>query len=256
MSLHTAPSATIYALPNNTAISDALNDFVTKASKEAIARSNRFTVALSGGSLPSILAEKLKSNTQVDFSKWHVFFADERCVPLDHADSNYLLCKKALFDHVPIPKDQIYHIAPEFATDPPAAAAEYEQQLRRVFGTDYTPVFDLLFLGMGPDGHTCSLFPGHKLLEEHSRWVSYLTDSPKPPPPRITLTFPVLNKAHAVAFVSTGESKADVVKRIFDLGEPFPSAMVQPTSKNLVWFVDTKAAKDLKKIAVLTTYKM
>ncbi|RHY38738.1 hypothetical protein DYB30_012805, partial [Aphanomyces astaci] len=96
----------------------------------------------------------------VDFSKWHVFFADERVVPLDHADSNYLACHDALFQHL--------------------------------------PRFDVILLGMGPDGHTCSLFPGHVLLNESALWVASISDSPKPPPKRITLTYPVVNNAAAV----------------------------------------------------------
>ncbi|KAI9204096.1 uncharacterized protein BJ171DRAFT_599627 [Polychytrium aggregatum] len=246
---------TIYVGPSNAAISDALNDFVQGLSAQAIARSGRFTVALSGGSLPSILSQTLKHNKSIDFSKWHVFFADERCVPLDHADSNFLLAKQTLLDFVPIPASQVYSIDPELATHHIKAAQAYDQVLRQVFGTaDEFPVFDLILLGMGPDGHTASLFPGHALLSDHQSWVASLADSPKPPPARITLTFPVINRAQTVAFVATGGSKADILHEIFDLNVPYPSGLVRPVSGNLVWFIDEAAAAKLA--APTASYKL
>ncbi|KAJ3101670.1 6-phosphogluconolactonase [Phlyctochytrium planicorne] len=235
----------VFVFPNNAAISEDLDRRVSEASARAIASHNRFTVAISGGSLPTLLSAVLKSNKSVDWSKWHVFLADERCVPLKHADSNFALIKTALLDFVPIPPAQVYPIAEDLIGNPHLVAINYTVMLEGVFGKQGVPVFDLILLGMGPDGHTCSLFPGHPLLNEYSLWVTHITDSPKPPPSRITLTYPVLNAATEVIFVSTGDSKADVLHRILDLDEVLPSQRVRPKSP-VIWIVDEGAASQLQ----------
>ncbi|OQR95299.1 6-phosphogluconolactonase [Thraustotheca clavata] len=224
----------------------SVGKLVAELSKSAIATSGRFTLALSGGSLPKILEKGLSSlKGDLDFSKWHVFFADERCVPLDHEDSNYLACHQALFQHVPIPREQIYTIV--LNTNPAVVAQEYTQQLISLWGTEL-PRFDLILLGMGPDGHTCSLFPGHALLNENSLWVASILDSPKPPPQRITLTYPVVNNAAAVAFVATGDSKAPLMRHMLGLETQTPSlpaARILPHNGQLHWFIDEAAASKL-----------
>ncbi|DBA03178.1 TPA: hypothetical protein N0F65_003898 [Lagenidium giganteum] len=232
----------LHIQPDSEAVGRAVGQLVHRVSKESIAKNGRFTLALSGGSLPKILNKGLQAiQGDVEFSKWHVYFADERCVSLDNDDSNYKACKEALFDHVSIPANQIYKI--DASLSPDAAADDYAKKLAQIWGTSL-PQFDLILLGMGPDGHTCSLFPGHPLLEEQTRFVASIHDSPKPPPQRITLTYPVVNNAVNVAFVATGASKAPLMPHMIGL-EPrtpsLPAARVRAIG-SLFWFIDDEAA--------------
>jgi 6-phosphogluconolactonase len=254
----------VHTFPNTQKLSISLADLVVKLCEEAIEVRDRFTVGISGGSLPKLLAADLKTRQGIEWEKWEVFFCDERLVPLDHEDSNYFLCKKEFFDHVPIPEEQIYTIDPSLLpqleetagkdkeTDEEEAADlvdDYEKKLISVFATVNSvkfPVFDLLLLGVGPDGHTCSLFPDHPLLNENVGWVAYIGDSPKPPPRRITFTLPVINHAHNIAFVATGEGKQDVLKEIIENSESkLPAALVHPVTGKLHWFLDDAAATKL-----------
>eukprot|EP00066_Takifugu_rubripes_P013090 XP_011602356.1 PREDICTED: 6-phosphogluconolactonase isoform X2 [Takifugu rubripes] len=150
-----------------------------------------------------------------------------------------------LFSKVNIPASGILTIDSSLpVTD---CAEDYERKLKEAFPGDGLPVFDLLLLGMGPDGHTCSLFPDHPLLEETNKIVAPISDSPKPPPLRVTMTFPVVNSARCVAFVSTGGSKAPVLKEVLEgKGDSlFPAARVLPTNGELFWLVDDPAAASL-----------
>jgi len=206
-----------------------------------------FSIALSGGSLPTLLANGLlKYKNFIDFSKWHIFFADERYVDHSHPDSNFKACKGAFLDSVP--EAHIYAIDMSVPLD--ECAKRYQEQLIDVLGgsLDEPPVFDLVMLGMGPDGHTASLFPGHPLLKETSRWVAPISDSPKPPPERITLTYPVINAAKNVIFIATGTSKVDVLPRVIIPSDQvneqsLPAARVRPV--NLEWYIDEEAGAKL-----------
>ncbi|KAK3807298.1 MAG: 6-phosphogluconolactonase [Benniella sp.] len=243
---HSSPPK-ILSFPDELTLSKGLDEYVAKLSEEAISRHDRFTVALSGGSLPRQLSAILRNNKTVQFSKWVVYFADERCVPLDSEDSNYRLAKTELFDHLEekIPEENIHTINADL--DPEEAADDYISQLASTFATKDSvryPVFDLILLGVGPDGHTCSLFPGHELLKESSVWCASITDSPKPPPERITLTFPVLNHAHHVAFVAAGAGKQDILHSILDPSSKadLPAMHVKPITGTLTWFLDDAAS--------------
>jgi 6-phosphogluconolactonase len=196
-------SPVLYAFDTVSTLRDSLAEFIVAAEREAIAARGQFTIALSGGSLPNQLVP-LGNISGVQWDKWHVFFADERIVPLDNAESNYAACAKAFLDGVPIPRSQIHPIDPALITAtkadptgpaPDAAAAQKEAQAvaddytRQINQTFSGPArFDLVLLGMGPDGHTCSLFPGSPLLNEKTKLIEYIVDSPKPPPRRITFT--------------------------------------------------------------------
>lgn len=246
--MHGIQSTSVHVFPDVDAISTALEAYVAKVSKEAIARHGMFTVALSGGSLPKVLGAKLRGNKSIDYSAWHVFFADERCVPHTSEDSNFLLARRELLDHVPVPEAQVYPINPRFVDNPEEAADDYMEKLKNVFAKKNSvkfPCFDLILLGIGPDGHTASLFPDHPLLSEDLEWVAAILDSPKPPPTRITLTLPVLNHAHNVAFVVTGDNKVDAVHQILDEhNNALPASAVKPNGR-LSWFLDTAAAGNL-----------
>ena len=190
-----------------------------------------------------------------------VFYADERIVPLDHEDSNHRLCNELVWSKVPIPKENIHTIDPALI-EPASAEGDvedaleeiadaYEKDLIREFANKDSarfPIFDLILLGVGPDGHTVSLFPGHPLLSEDDRWVAYTTDSPKPPPRRLTLTFPVINHAARVAFVVSGAAKADTLKTVLDHPEEgLPASRVRPIAPGQVyWFVDDAAASKVE----------
>ncbi|KAL0950906.1 hypothetical protein HGRIS_007665 [Hohenbuehelia grisea] len=245
--IHHAPSAPILnVFANADAIVDALASFVIKAQKDSVEKKGRFTIALSGGSLPKML-RGLIGNPAVKWDKWHVYYADERVVPLDHPDSNHLSCTTNLFSKVPIPTSQIHTIDTSLLHDLEELSDAYEKELIREFAQKDAarfPVFDLILLGMGPDGHTASLFPGHELLAEDDRWVAYIEDSPKPPPKRVTFTFPVINHAARVAFVAAGAEKQDILSTVLDNPEAgLPASRVKPAFPGqLYWFVDEAAA--------------
>ena len=224
---------------------------VSRLSAEAVAARECFTVALSGGSLmrllsPPLVAESRRS--QIEWSAWHVFWADERCVPLTDADSNYRLARETLFDLVEIPQNQIHPI--DDTLDPVAAAGSYQSELARMFrpGANGMPRFDLILLGVGEDGHTASLFPGHPLLEERERWAVPVLDSPKPPRQRITLTLPVINAGRQVVFLTAGGGKAAVLRQVLETDVPpgeLPAQMVRPADGEVHWFVDEAAGGHL-----------
>lgn len=191
-----------------------------------------------------------------------IYFADERVVPLDDPDSNYGLLKKELLDHLPAGTLPPQVFAVDTALPTLAATAEaYEQVLHAtVHATGHVvtdaathesrlvPKLDLVLLGCGPDGHTCSLFPGHALLAEHARLVADLDDSPKPPPQRVTLTKPVLAAARHIVFVAEGAGKAPVLDRILGKRDVvLPATQVnQLAARAVTWYVSDSAVKNLK----------
>mmetsp|Transcript_12681 Transcript_12681/g.40216 ORF Transcript_12681/g.40216 Transcript_12681/m.40216 type:complete len:244 (-) Transcript_12681:58-789(-) len=213
------------------------------------ASGDRFVVALSGGSMPSLLTG-LAARRDIDFAKWHIFFADERCVPLDAAESNYRACREALFSHLP---DTVTVHTVDPSLEPAAAADAYEAAFRRCGGR-----LDLALLGAGPDGHTASLFPGHPLFDEPTeRLVAPILDSPKPPPRRVTFTLPALLAARHVAFLATGAGKADLFATLFVRSpddaafglapEPphLPITLVTARHTAAAWFIDAAAASKI-----------
>jgi 6-phosphogluconolactonase len=245
----------LYAYSDTDELAQNLRTFVLDTQDNALGRHNIFRVGVSGGSLPKVLAKALLEETNgdgvLDFNKWEVFFADERAVPLDHEDSNYRLVKEELLDKIPaeLGKPTIYPIDDNYLDDIQEMADQYEQTLVKCFAARDSvriPMFDLLLLGCGPDGHTCSLFPGSPLLRETEAWVLPVSDSPKPPPKRITLSLPVASHGIKIGFVATGGGKKEIMKQIFDTeeGHQLPCGLINALAQDRVsWFVDYPAVE-------------
>ena len=217
---------------------------------EAVAKRGRFTVALSGGSTPRNMFSLIAANASATLPWGQMFFfwGDERHVPPDDPDSNYRMAKEALLSKVPIPPANIFRIPAE-NPDAAAAAEAYDQTLRKFFALNpgEFPHFDLILLGMGPDGHTASLFPETAALQEKSRLV-VANRVEKLNTIRITFTLPVLNSARRVAFLVSGIDKAAVLHEVLEGNAPaekYPSKLVQPGEGKLIWFVDRAAASEL-----------
>jgi 6-phosphogluconolactonase len=214
---------------------------------QSIARDGQFHVALSGGSTPRLLYRLLATpefRTQVDWPRVHLFWGDERAVPPDHPDSNYGMARREMLLRVAIPMSNVHRMEAE-QPNIGKAAHDYEAVLRRWLGLDDRgfPVFHLVLLGMGPDGHTASLFPGSRLLRETSRWVSTPMVA-KLGMRRMTLTLPVLDAARRVLFLVTGPEKSATLREVL-CGHPvppLPAQMVEPCRGERIWLVDEAAA--------------
>jgi 6-phosphogluconolactonase len=227
---------------------------VIRSATDAVAQRGRFTIALSGGSTPRNLYTLIAANasTTLPWDQMFFFWGDERHVPPDSPDSNYRMAKEALLSKIPIPAANIFPIPAE-NPDASAAAETYEQTLQKFFAVapGEFPRFDLILLGMGPDGHTASLFPETAALQEKSRlvvanWVEKLGSS------RITFTLPLLNAARCVAFLVSGADKAAALHEVLEGNAPaekYPSRLVQPRDGKLIWFVDRAAASGLSTAA-------
>ncbi|KAK7082209.1 hypothetical protein SK128_011330 [Halocaridina rubra] len=227
---------------NEEKVASELCSLVQKLANYAITERGHFKIGLSGGSLAKFLCGGLPS-IETSWDKWSLFFCDERLVPFSDGDSTYKLYKAGLVGSTPLTEEQFVVINPEL--DVEEAAKDYESKVRNSFPDCEWPKFDVLLLGMGPDGHTASLFPDHKLLDERSVWIAPISDSPKPPSCRVTMTLPVINNARCCIFAMAGAGKAEMVKRILGDGEALPSAMVKPVSGELYWILDTAAASKL-----------
>ena len=242
-------SVEIFPAPKE--IAEAAAKLFAARAAGAVSARGRFIAALSGGKTPVALytlLAKAPFASQIPWARVHLFWGDERCVPPDHADSNYRLVRELLLDHVPIPPANVHRMPGEM--DPVEAAARYEGQLREFFAPhgDGFPVFDCILLGLGEDGHTASLFPGTRAIRESARWVlGHYVDAQKGW--RITLTPPVINAARTVVFIAAGSGKAAVVKEILEgplRPDTLPAQIVRPAGGDLVWMLDREAAALLK----------
>jgi 6-phosphogluconolactonase len=246
--MNTAPEVRRLTTPQD--LFQAAAEDIIRSATDAVAQRGRFTIALSGGSTPKNLYTLIAANasSNLPWDKVFFFWGDERHVPPTDPESNYRMAQETILSKVPVPPANVFRIAGE-NPDASAAAEAYEQTLRKFFALapGEFPRFDLILLGMGPDGHTASLFPETEALQEKSRlvvanWVEKLNTS------RISLTLPVLNAARRVAFLVSGADKAAVLHEVLEgkaPGEKYPSKLVRPIDGTLIWFVDRAAGSEL-----------
>ena len=230
----------VTTLPDPEALARFAADWLTE---QALAAPGRFAIALSGGSTPKRLFEILAEPAfaaRFPWARTHLFWGDERFVPKDHPDSNFRMTKLALLDHVPVPPGQV-HPMPT-SGDPDAAARDYQATLQAYYGAeslDMTrPMFDVMLLGLGENGHTASLFPGTPALDETLRWVVPVTAGV--PQTRLTLTYPVLACSSRVVFLVAGKGKAEVLKAVLAGDRTQPAARVSAAGE-VLWFTDDAA---------------
>jgi 6-phosphogluconolactonase len=244
------PSRTVEVLATPPDLFHAAAEEFVRLGRNAIGAQGRFTVALSGGSTPkslyTLLGEQYGNFT---WNRTFLFFGDERHVSPDHPDSNYRMVKESLLSKIEIPAENVFRVKAE-NPDASAAALEYEKQMRQFFAPQASefPRFDLILLGMGPDGHTASLFPDSEGLKEQSRWV-IANWVEKFKAHRITVTFPVLNKASEVMFLASGPDKAGMVQQVLEGKNtpPYPAQQVLPKEGKLLWMLDEAAAANLSR---------
>ncbi|MCV0403311.1 MAG: 6-phosphogluconolactonase [Chloroflexi bacterium] len=230
--------------PDAAAVAEATADHFVRAAVAAIEERGIFRVALSGGGTPKqvypLLLEPARRDA-VDWAAVEFFWGDERSVPPDHPESNFGVAYGMLISQLPRVRPDRIHRMPAEAPDIDAAALSYESEIRLAFDArgDEPPAFDLIWLGMGPDGHTASLFPGSDGLDEVRRWVIG-NWAPSQETWRMTLTFPVLDAGRDVVVAVTGADKADALGRIREGGSDLPAARVD--GEQVTWILDRAAA--------------
>jgi 6-phosphogluconolactonase len=249
MAFETDPE--VYILKNAAELSATAAELIVEMIQEVLQHKDRFTFALSGGSTPKELYSLLSGDPyrdQIAWDKIHFFWGDERHVPPDHPDSNYRSAQERMLSKVPLPPENIHRVRGE-TPDAQQAAEDYEQELMGLFNLSagQVPKLDCVLLGMGPDGHIASLFPGTRAVWEKKRlvvsnWVEKFMHS------RITMTFPVLNNARRIIFLVAGGNKAEVLREVLEGDETtelLPAQMIRPDHGNVLWLVDRAAANRL-----------
>jgi len=247
----------VYRDPDELALKSA-RLFARRADQYVIG-CGRFTVALSGGSTPKAMFSVLAAEPFLDTVPWssiYFFWGDERCVPPDHSDSNYRMTREVLLSKVPVPPQNVFRIPAELP-DPEKAAGEYATTLTQFFlsepGANRTgtaplsnlPRFDLIFLGMGPDGHTASLFPHTAALEAGDQ-IAVANYVEKFKTHRITMTAATINNARNVTFLAAGQDKAETLRNVLEGNyqpDVYPSQLIRPHNGTLLWLVDEAAAR-------------
>jgi 6-phosphogluconolactonase len=217
-------------------------EYIVEIANDCVTSKGSFSLVLSGGSTPKALYQLLCQAPYIDQLPWektHLFWGDERCVPPEHPQSNYGLAYKAFISKVLIPKENVHRIPVE-VNSPRRAAYNYRQELQSFF-QNRPAAFDLVLLGLGPDGHTASLFPDDDAIKESEKsYIDVFMKTAKPQVPRITITLPTLNRSKIVAFLVSGIEKIKILDSIitqkYDPNNPPPAALIKP-QQELVWFV-------------------
>jgi 6-phosphogluconolactonase len=227
-------------------------DWIIKVIAETLQKQERFTWVLSGGNTPKPVYELLSSapyREQIDWNKLHIFWGDERAVPFTDDRNNAKMAYETLLNKVSVPEEQIYLMRTDIS--PEESAIEYEKILREYFplATNHSsqPTFDLVLLGMGEDGHTLSLFPGTEVIHEEKAWTKAFFLKAQDMY-RITLTKNIVNNSSKIAFLTTGENKADALHEVIEgKYDPdlYPSQVIKPVHGELHWFIDSDAAIEL-----------
>jgi 6-phosphogluconolactonase len=232
----------IYDTPDD--LAEAAAGMIAQQARNAIQKSGRFSIVLSGGSTPEETYARLARNPyqeSIDWPRTHVFWGDERCVPPDDPRNNARMAYQQLLQHVPLSPEHIHPIASSLP--PIVAARQYEDELKAFFKNS-PPSFDLVLLGLGKNGHTASLFPGTPVLKESNAWAAevYVAEQNLW---RVTLTTSLLNQAAVVIFLVQGTSKALVVRQVLQgpkNPEELPAQLIHPVSGEIHWLLDSQAA--------------
>jgi 6-phosphogluconolactonase len=227
---------------------------IATAANAAVAHRGRFTLCLSGGETPALTYSRLGAGLDGDipWSDVHVFWGDERCIPLERPDSHFTMAADLMLSQVPIPPGNVHRARGE-AADPAAAAAEYEAMLHGFFapGPGEPPRFDLVLLGMGEDGHVASLFPGSAGLRERDRWVvEHYVVKRGERVRRLTLTMPVITAAREVMILVSGKAKADALSAVLHDAADLPATHVNAEASRVRWMVDSDAAAGLDRVPI------
>jgi 6-phosphogluconolactonase len=238
---------------NPVELSDAGATLFAERAGHAIQRKGFFTVALSGGSTPRGTHRRLAEEpfrSSISWDQTHIFWVDERCVPVEDPASNYGAACKDFIDRVPIIKTNVHPIPVNMV--PYEGATHYQREITGFFETasDEIPVFDLIMLGIGTDGHTASLFPGTSALQEQKQLISVVKGG-MPIVNRLTMTFPILNQAREVVFLASGKGKAGIIQAILEKKQrDLPALGIRPRSGKLTWLLDREAANLLPKDSI------
>jgi 6-phosphogluconolactonase len=236
-------------LPDRESLSRVAAEVFAEEAQRSATKKDRFDVLLSGGETPSstyqLLAEE-PFRSSVPWEKVHFFWGDERYVPHDDPRSNFDMARRTLLQHLPLDASQIHPVP--FLPTPQHSALQYENELKAHFPAG-APRFDLVFLGLGDDGHTASLFPGTPAVKERKRWVLEVSPTGQELH-RVTVTVPVLNQAGLVVFLVSGAGKAEIVRQVLE-GEPrphrLPAQLIHPVHGRLLWLIDRDAARQLSR---------
>jgi 6-phosphogluconolactonase len=240
---------TLYIEPDRVSFYRRLAKIFSEIAEESVSATGRFNVALSGGNTPRPLHRALAESPYAETLPWsmtHVFWVDERCVPVGDEASNYGNAEKDLIDKVPISPGYVHPMYTGLF--PEAGAAVYERLLKSELrpAENENPSFDLILLGIGSDGHTASLFPDDDFCKDKNQWVKAVRGG-NPHVDRLTLTLPVINQARAVLFMASGKTKARVVKAVLEDRPPeLPASHVNPVNGRLIWVLDQEAAELLQ----------